>query len=173
VHHTLLHLAGHHRPTTRDREHILDRHQERLVQITLRLRDRTHHRAINSMTRLPLRITLRRLQRRHPHHRRVITRELVLVQQLPNLELHQIQKLLIIHHVALFNATTMYGTPPDEPTTHAHASAASDHPSPHHQDRPIHLRRTRDHVLDVIRMTRHIHMRVMTIRRLILHMRDR
>ena len=41
VDHTLLHLPGHHRPTTRDREHILDRHQERLVQITLRGRNVT------------------------------------------------------------------------------------------------------------------------------------
>ena len=46
-------------------------------------------------------ITLQRLQRRHPHHRRVITRELVLVQQLTNLELHQLQDLLIIDHVGL------------------------------------------------------------------------
>ena len=42
----------------------------------------------------------------------------------------------------------------------------------HHQDRPIDLRRPRDHVLDVIRMPRHIHMGVMPIIGLILHMRD-
>jgi hypothetical protein len=41
----------HHRATTRDREHILDRHQERLVGITHRLRDeRIGTASINSMT---------------------------------------------------------------------------------------------------------------------------
>jgi hypothetical protein len=45
--------------------------------------------------------------------------------------------------------------------------------SRHHQNRPINLRRTRNHVLHVISMPRHIHMRIMTILRLILHMRNR
>ncbi|MBA2848502.1 hypothetical protein HNQ76_000862 [Thermosulfuriphilus ammonigenes] len=43
----------------------------------------------------------------------------------------------------------------------------------YHQNRTIHLRRTRYHVLYVIRMTRTIHMRIMTTIRLILHMRRR
>ena len=50
MHDALLDLAGHDRATTRDREHILDRHQERLVQLTSRLRNRLHHTpSINSM----------------------------------------------------------------------------------------------------------------------------
>src|SRR3546814_15503955 len=44
VDHTLLHLPGDNSAATSDREHILDRHQERLVKITLRLR----HEAVNS-----------------------------------------------------------------------------------------------------------------------------
>ena len=43
--------------------------------------------------------------------------------------------------------------------------------SRHHQNRAIHLRRTRNHVLDIIRVPRHIHMRIMTILSHILHMR--
>ena len=42
--------------------------------------------------------------------------------------------------------------------------------SRHHQNSPIHLSRPRNHVLDVISMTRHIHMRVMPQLRLILNM---
>ena len=38
VHDPTLHPARHHRAPTRDREHILDRHQERTVDITGRLR---------------------------------------------------------------------------------------------------------------------------------------
>ncbi len=43
--------------------------------------------------------------------------------------------------------------------------------SPHHQNRSIHLRRPRDHVLDIVGMTRTIHVRVMTIFRLVLNVR--
>ena len=73
----------------------------------------------------------------------------------------------------LFNATTIARHP--HLTGQQHMLTRLRHRTirrRHHQNRPIHLRRTRDHVLDVIRMTRHIHMRVMPIRRLILHMRD-
>ena len=44
-----------------------------------------------------------------------------------------------------------------------------------HQDRTVHLRRTRDHVLHVVRVTRAVHMSVVTILRLVLHVsrRDR
>src|SRR3546814_17675096 len=48
VDHTLLHLPGDNSAATSDREHILDRHQERLVQITLRLR----HDTVNSSHQL-------------------------------------------------------------------------------------------------------------------------
>ncbi len=43
----------------------------------------------------------------------------------------------------------------------------------HHQDRAVHLRRTRDHVLDVVRVTRAVDVRVVTVRRLVLHVRGR
>ncbi len=43
----------------------------------------------------------------------------------------------------------------------------------YHQDRPVHLRRTRDHVLDVVRMTRTVHVRIVPVRRRILHVRRR
>src|SRR5258706_80133 len=41
----------------------------------------------------------------------------------------------------------------------------------YHQDRPVHLRRSRDHVLDVVRVTRAVHVRVVPVRRLVLHVR--
>jgi len=40
-----------------------------------------------------------------------------------------------------------------------------------HQDRSVHLRRARDHVLDVVRVTRTVHVRVVTGLGLILHVR--
>ena len=42
-----------------------------------------------------------------------------------------------------------------------------------HQNRPVHLRRARDHVLHVVRMSRAVHVRVMALRRLVFHVRRR
>src|SRR6185312_1078055 len=43
----------------------------------------------------------------------------------------------------------------------------------HHQDRPVHLRRARDHVLHVVGMPRTVHVRVVPLRTLVLHVRRR
>ena len=43
----------------------------------------------------------------------------------------------------------------------------------HHQDRAVHLRRTRDHVLHVVGVPRAVHVRVVPLRRLVLHVRRR
>ncbi len=43
----------------------------------------------------------------------------------------------------------------------------------HYQDRAIHLRCARDHVLDVVGVARAIDVRVVAVRRLILHVRHR
>ncbi|CAB4766737.1 unannotated protein [freshwater metagenome] len=172
---TLLHLAGHHSPTTRDREHILDRHQERLVELTLGLRDRAVTR-IHQLHQLllPHRITLQRLQRRNTHHRRIITRELILGQQLTDLKLHQVQQLLIINHVSLVqshnNVRNTHLTGQKHMLTRLRHRTIS---RSHHQNRTINLRSTRDHVLDVVSMTRHINMRIMPILRLVLNMSNR
>ena len=44
---------------------------------------------------------------------------------------------------------------------------------PYHQDRAVHLRRARDHVLDIVRVARTVHVSVMTLLRLVLDVRDR
>ena len=43
----------------------------------------------------------------------------------------------------------------------------------HHQNRAVHLRRARDHVLDVVGVAGAIHVRVVPLRRLVLHVRHR
>jgi len=45
--------------------------------------------------------------------------------------------------------------------------------SRHHENRSVHLRRARDHVLHVVRVPRAIHVRVVTLLRLVLHVRSR
>ncbi len=43
----------------------------------------------------------------------------------------------------------------------------------HHQDRPVHLRRAGDHVLDVVGVARAVHVRVVPLGGLVLHVRHR
>src|SRR5207244_9412713 len=43
----------------------------------------------------------------------------------------------------------------------------------HHQNRPVHLRRPRDHVLHVVRVPRTVHVCVVPLVRLVLHVRRR
>src|SRR5206468_1258317 len=118
LHHPPLPPPRHHRPPPRDRKDVLDRHQKWLV-------DRPHRRrnvAVHRRHQLPyaparLRVLrpLHRPQRRPPHHRNRVPRKLVLLQQLPHLQLHQVQQLRVVHHVHLVHE--------------------------HHQVRPVHLPR--------------------------------
>src|SRR5205807_2034445 len=85
-----------------DRKHVLHRHQKRLLDLPLRDRN-TLVQGRQQLVHLPHpRLVPRdRLQRRPPDHRHVVPRELVLRQELPDLELHQVQQLRIVHQVAL------------------------------------------------------------------------
>ena len=171
----LLHPARHHRPPPSNRKHILNRHLERLIHRPRRQRHKRIQRLQQLQHRLLMhRIPLQSQQRRPPHHRHLIPRKLILRQQIPNLQLHQIQQLRIIHqiHLIQIHHNTRH---PHLPRQQHMLPRLRHRPiiRPHHQHRPIHLRRPRNHVLNVISMPRHIHMRIMTSIRLILHMRNR
>src|SRR5213594_4391307 len=177
LHHPPLHPPRHHRPPPRDRKDVLDRHQKRLV-------DRPHRRrnvAVHRLHQLPYalrRLTVLRLlhrpQRRPPDHRNLVPRKLVLLQQLPHLQLHQVQNLRVVHHVHLVHE--------HHQKRHVHLPRQQ-HVLPrlrhrpvvrrHHQNRPVHLRRPRDHVLDVVGVPRTVDVRVVPLRRLVLHVRHR
>jgi hypothetical protein len=118
--------------------------------------------------------SVQRLERRAANDRKLVARELVLRQQLAHLELHQVQELGVVHHVHLVHEHHDVG--------HAHLTGEQDvlarlrHRTvvrAHHQNRAVHLRRARDHVLDVVRMARAVHVRVVTVRRRVLHVRRR
>ncbi len=89
------------------------------------------------------------------------------------LQLHQLQQLLVVHHVDLVQV--------HHHRRHFHLPRQQ-HVLPclghgpvrraHHQDRPIHLGRARDHVLDVVRVPRAVHVRVVPLVRLVLHVGD-
>src|SRR5437667_247586 len=166
-----------HRPPTRHRNDVLERHQKWLFDRPHRRRNVAVHRRHQlpyAPARLPVLRPLHRPQRRPPHHRNRVPRKLVLLQQLPHLQLHQVQQLRVVHHVHLVHE--------HHQVRHVHLPRQQ-HVLPrlrhrpvigrHHQNRPIHPRSPRDHVLDVVRVPRTIDARVVPLRRLVLHVRHR
>src|SRR5437899_3195751 len=167
----------HHRPPPRDAENVLDRHQKRLLHRPQRRRNvRVHrpHQLPDALVRLRIRRPLVRRQRRPPHHRHLVPRKIVLLQQLPHLQLHQVQNLRVVHHVHLVHE--------HHQVRHIHLPRQQ-HVLPrlrhrpivrrHHQDGAVHLRRPRDHVLDVVRVPRTVDVRVVPLLRLVLYVRHR
>jgi hypothetical protein len=153
AHHAALHAPRHHRAATRNREHVLDRHQEGTVLRTLGLRNVAVHLRHQLHDRLLADLRRLVLERRHRgalDDRNVVARELVGGEQLAHLHLHKLHQVRIrqVHLVQEHHQRR-----------HAHLARQQDvlprlrHRAVggrHHQDRPVHLRRTRDHVLHVV-----------------------
>jgi hypothetical protein len=94
-------------------------------------------------------------------NRNVVAREAVLGQQLAKLHLHQLDQLFVVDHVDLVQ--------PHHDGGHVHLAGQQNvlarlgHGAVvgrHHQDCAVHLRRTGDHVLDVVGVARAVHVRV-------------
>src|SRR6266851_1640510 len=170
-----LDAAGHDRATTFDREDVLDRNHERLVEGALRHRDVAIDRVHQLRDRVfPLRVALERLERRHLDDRNVFTRELVLRQQLANLELDELQDLGVVDRIDLVEG--------DHDPRHADLARQQDvfaglRHRPvgrgHDEDGAVHLGSAGDHVLDVVGVSRAVDVRVVTLLRLVLDMRGR
>src|SRR5271166_5412777 len=156
-----------------DRENIFNRHQERLVHVARRQRNALVHR-FHQLVDLgfPLRLAVQRSQRRAANHRQIVARELVLGQQLAHYHLHQVNQLLILHCIALVQKHHDVGNAHLARQQHVlfrlrHRSVGRRND----ENRAVHLRRARNHVLDVVRVARTIHVRVVPVRRLVLHVR--
>src|SRR5579884_967790 len=165
----------HHRPPPRNRKHILHRQQKRLVHLPHRHRNVAVQR-LQQLPHLPhpTLLPLQRLQRRPPNHRHLVPRILILRQQLPHLQLHQLHQLRILHQITLVQKhhNRRHIHLPRQQNMLPRLRHRPIHRT-HHQNRPVHLRRPRDHILHVVGMPRTIHMRIMPRRRAVLHMRRR
>ena len=151
-----LDAPGGDRAAALDAEHVLDRHQERLVDGPLGGRDvgvDRVHQLLDRLVRVVGRVVgcLERLQRRAADDRDVVARELVLGQQLAHLELDQVEQLLVVDHVDLVEE--------DHDVGHLDLAGEQDvlarlghRPVGRgdDQDGAVHLRRAGDHVLDVV-----------------------
>ncbi len=173
-----LHPARHNRPASAYRKNVLYRHQKRLIHQSHRLRNIANppHPSTpvstcslpasgspsdsNDFNALPLTTGMSSPGNSY------------FVNNSRTSKLHQIQYLRIIHQIRLVHVHHY--------RRHIHLTRQQ-YVLPrlrhrpiigrHHQYRSVHLRRPRDHVLDVIRMTRTIYVRIMTIVRLILNVR--
>ena len=174
---TTLNTTRHDGTTTRNREHILHRHQERLVEVTRRqvkpsvgllhqLQDRT---AANLLV-----AALERSEGRTRHNWRVVTVKSVRRQKLTHFHVHKLQHFLVIHLVDLVHKhdqllDTDLTSQQQVLTRLRHLTVRSGH----HNDRTVHLGSTRDHVTDVIGVSRAVDVRVVAVGRLVLDVRGR
>ena len=168
-----LDAARHNRAAARDREHVLDRHQERQVLGTLGQRDVAVDRLEQLDDRLVRQralLAVQRLDRGTADDRDVVAGELVLGEQLAHLHLDQLDQLLVVDRIALVQEHDDVGN--------AHLPRQQDvlarlrHRTVdrgHHEDRAVHLRRARDHVLDVVGMARAVDVGVVPLVRRVLH----
>jgi hypothetical protein len=75
---------------------------------------------------------------------------------------------------ALFMYTTIFGTPTWRASRMcSRVCGIGPSAALHHQDRAVHLRRARDHVLHVVRVAGAVDVRVVTRSRLVFHVRRR
>src|ERR1022692_955983 len=167
--------AGHHGAAAGDREDILDRHQERLLDVPDRLGDAGiagGHQLDDLLA--PLGVTFERLESGDPDHRQVVAGVVLVAEQLADLKLDEFEDLLVVDHVGLVER--------DHNVRHAdlagqqHVLAGLRHRAVgggDHQDRAVHLGRAGDHVLDVVRVSRAVDMRVVALLGLVLDVRDR
>ena len=163
------------RAATGDREHVLDRHQERLLDVAHRLGDvgvaRLHQLVDLGDPRL---VALQGLERRYLDDRGVVAGELVGGQQLADLELDELQELGVIHRVALVERHDDVGDADlageqDVLARLGHGAVGRRY----HQDRAVDLGGAGDHVLDVVGVPGHVDVGVVAVVGLVLHVGDR
>ena len=123
---------------------------------------------------LVLLVALERLQRRADDERDVVAREVVLGEQVADLDLDELEELVVVDHVGLV----------EEHDDVRHADLAGEQDvltrlrhravgGRDHEDRAVHLRGARDHVLHVVGVTRAVDVGVVTVLGLVLDVRGR
>ena len=163
------------RPSSGDGENVLHRHQERLIHVALRDGDVRIHRVHQLFDALecgivPLAVGFQgrfhRLEGAAADDGDLVPRKLILLEQVPELEFHEIEQFGIVHRIHLVHENHHAGN--------AHLTGKNDvfarlgHRTVgrrNNENGTVHLGGARDHVLHVIGMARAVHVRIMTLRR--------
>jgi predicted RNA-binding protein with RPS1 domain len=149
-----LDTTGNNRTATRDREHVFNRHQEGLILRTLwlwNIRINGLHELKNSIMADFWTLVFKRANRRALGDWNIIAWEIILRKQFADLKLNQLDQLGVIHQINLVHEHNKRRNA--NLTGQQNMLAGLGHwavGSRHHQDRAIHLCRTRDHVLHII-----------------------
>ena len=179
LHHPALHPAGDHRPAAGDGEDVLHGHEEGLVDLPLRGGEvAVHglHELVDAGVLGGLRVRaggLEGLQGRALHDGDLVPGEAVLGEELPDLQLHQLHELGVVHHVHLVQEDHHAGDADlageeDVLPGLGHGALGGRH----HEDGPVHLGGAGDHVLDVVGVARAVHVGVVALVGLVLHVGD-
>ena len=159
--------------TAGDREYVLDRHQERLLVLTLRDRnigvDSIHE--LHDLV-LPLRLAVQAAECGTTDNGRVVTVVLVFRKQVANLHLDQVEHFGVVNHVALIQEN--YNTRHVHLTGEQHVLVGLGHRtvrSGNDQNGAVHLSGTGNHVLHIVGVARAVYVSVVAVGRLVLNVR--
>src|SRR3984893_857049 len=165
------HSPGNYRAAAGNGENIFNGHGKRLINVAHRLRHILVHRIHQLVDSLfVLGVAVQSLQRRAADDGNAVAGKLVALQEFAYFEFYELQQLRVFHHVAFIQE--------HHNGRHAHLPSQQNmlarlrHGAVRgrdHQNGAIHLRRAGDHVLDVVRVARAIHVRVVAVLRFILH----
>ena len=169
---TTLYTACSNCTTTCDCEYILDRHKERLICVTNRIRNvaiYSVHKFHDLVAPLTVRI-LKSLKSGTLDDRSVIARELVLVKKISDLHLYELKKLRIVNHIALvheyYDVRYAYLTGKQDVLSCLSHNTIS---SSYNEDSTIHLSSTSDHVLYIVSMAWAVNVCIVSLLCLILN----
>ena len=160
--------------TSGDGEDILNRHQERLVVITNRIRDvgiNRIHQLHDLVAPRAVRI-LKSLQSGAADDRGIIARESVLVQKVTDLHFDKLEQLIVIDHIALVQEHNDVRN--TDLTCKKNVLSGLCHDTIgrcDNEDSAVHLCCAGDHVLDIVSMSGAVNMSVMSLLGLILDVR--
>ena len=170
LHNTSLDTASSHCTTTCDREHVLNRHQEWLIDVTNRLLNpcvaSIHEFHYLS---LPLWNAIEGTKSRATDDRSLWL-EVVLSEEVLHIHLNEFKHFLIVNHVALVHEHNK--------TRHVHLTSEKDvltslrHRTiscSNHDDSTVHLSSTSYHVLHIVGVSRTVNVSVVTVSSLILY----
>ena len=121
----------------------------------------------------PLLVALESLEARDADDGSVVAVEALAGEQLANLELDELQDLFVVDHVGLVQRDEQVRNADllgeqNVLTGLSHRAVGSGN----HEDRAVHLSSTGDHVLDVVGVARGVNVSVVTLRGLVLDVRD-
>src|SRR5260370_24408000 len=164
-----------HGAATFNRDHVLDRHKEGLVDGPLRKRNigvnRVHQ--LHDLGR-PLGVAFEGFERGDANDRDVVPGVLIAGEKLAQVELDKLDEFLVIDHVALVKGDNQEG--------HVDLAGQDDvlpglRHGPvgggHDENRAVHLGPAGNHIFDVILMPWTVHARVVALLSLVLHVGDR